>query len=246
MNQEQFWKTRSEKFNKLNGARDVSYIEAFIRSGKFKESDIVLDVGTGTGIIAHVISPIVKKVTGIDTSQDMLDQCDEKDGNLYIKRDIRDSKFPDNVFDKITARLVFHHIVDDAQKAMNECYRVLKRGGKMILAEGIPPTSKVRREYINIFKLKEERLTFTEEKLVNLMMKSRFRNIKVSQHITKNFSVNNWLENSGLTKKKQDKIFDLHIKASDIFKKAYNMRIIKNDCFIDIKNLILVGEKGEV
>ena len=246
VNQGQFWKIRSKKFNKLNWANDISYIKMFVRSGEFKESDIVLDVGTGTGIMAHAISSVVKKVIGIDVSQDMLDQCEEGDGNQYIKRDIRDLKFPDNVFDKVTARLVFHHIIDDTQKAMDECYRVLKKGGKIILAEGVPPTSKVRREYISIFKLKEERLTFTEEGLVNLMMKSGFKNIRVLQHITKKFSVNNWLENSGLMKEKQDKIFELHVEASDIFKKAYNMRITNDDCFIDIKNLILVGEKREV
>jgi len=245
VNQEQFWKIRSKKFNKLNGLKDISYIKTFIRSGEFKESDTVLDVGTGTGIIAHAISPIVKKVIGIDASQDMLDRCEEGDNNLYIKGDIRDLKFPDNGFDKITARLVFHHIIDDTQKAMDECYRVLKRGGKMILAEAIPPTPKIRREYINIFKLKEERLTFTEDELVNLMAKSGFKNIMISQHITKNFSVNNWLENSGLPKNKQDRIFELHINGSDTFKKAYNMKITEDDCFIDIKNLILVGKKRE-
>ncbi len=28
-----------------------------------------------------------------------------------------------------------------------------------------------------------------------------------------------------------------------IFKKAYNMKIVSGDCLIDVKNLILVGEK---
>ena len=126
---------------------------------------------------------------------------------------------------------------------MNECFRVLRKGGKMILAEGVPPIPEIRKEYTNIFKLKEERLTFTEERLVNMMKESGFKNIEVSQHIMRNFSINDWLENSGLAKEKRDKIFEMHVRGSEIFKKAYNMKITKNDCFIDTKNLILVGEK---
>ena len=75
------------------------------------------------------------------------------------------------------------------------------------------------------------------------MKKSKFKNIDILQYMMKNFSVNDWLENSGLTKKEQHKIFEMHTMGSDVFKKAYNMNIIKDDCLIDVKNLILVGEK---
>jgi len=242
-NQEQFWKTRSKKFNNLKWVHEFSYIKAFICSTDFKKSDIVLDVGTGTGVIAHALAPIVKEVIGIDISQDMLDHSNWNGNKYFIKRDIRAPIFYNNVFDKVTARMVFHHIIERTQEAMDECYRILKKGGKMILAEGIPPIPEVKEDYINIFKLKERRLTFIEKELVNMMEKSGFKNIKILQYIMKNFSVNDWLENSGLTKKKRDKIFEMHITGSDMFKKAYNMKIIKNDCLIDVKNLILVGEK---
>ena len=243
MNQEQFWKTRSKKFNNLKWANEYSYIEMFIYSGDFKKNDIVLDVGTGTGIIARALSPIVKEVIGIDISRDMLEHNDWNGNKYFIKRDIRTPIFHDNIFDKVVARMVFHHITEGIQGAMDECYRILKNRGKMILAEGVPPTPEVRQEYINIFKLKEKRLTFMEEELINIMRRSGFKNINVSQYIMKNFSVNDWLENSGLIKRKRDKIFEMHTMGSDTFKKAYNMKITKDDCFIDVKNLILVGKK---
>lgn len=113
----------------------------------------------------------------------------------------------------------------------------------MVLSEGVPPTPEVKEDYTRIFKLKEERLTFLEEDLVNMMKKSGFKNIKVLIHIMKNFSVYNWLENSGLTKEKQNKIFEMHVTGSDTFKKVYNMKIVNGDCLINVKNLILVGEK---
>jgi len=96
---------------------------------------------------------------------------------------------------------------------------------------------------MDIFELKEERLTFFEEDLVNMMKKSGFKNIKVIPHVIEDFSVKNWLENSGLPQETQDKIFTMHVTGSDLFKKAYNMKILNGDCFIDVKCLILAGEK---
>ncbi len=173
----------------------------------------------------------------------MLDHSNWKDNKYFIKRDIRDSIFCDNVFDKVTARMVFHHITERTQEAMDECYRILKTGGKMILSEGVPPIPEVKEDYKRIFKLKEKRLTFTEEDLVNLMKNSGFKNIRVFAHVMKNFSVRDWLNNSGLPRDKQNKIYELHVSGSEIFKKAYNMKKVNGDCLIDTKNLILVGEK---
>ena len=75
------------------------------------------------------------------------------------------------------------------------------------------------------------------------MKRSGFKNIKVLTHVMENFSVYDWLANSGLPKDKQDKIFEMHVTGSELFKKAYKMQIVTGDCLIDIKNLILVGEK---
>ena len=244
MNQEQFWKIRSKKYNNLKWVNEPTYLQAFVSATDLNKDDLVLDVGTGTGVIAHALAPLVKEVIGLDISQDMLEHSNWEGNKYFIKRDIRDPMFYDNVFDKVTARMVFHHIIDKTQEAMDECYRVLKKKGKMIFSEGVPPIPELKDDYKRIFELKEDRLTFLEEELVDMMKRSRFENIEVIPHIMKNFSVKDWLEKAGgLPKEKQDKIFEMHVTASDIFKKAYNMKIVNGDCLIDIKNLILVGEK---
>lgn len=238
-----FWKIRSEGYNNLKWAKDEGYLKAFIKAGDFSKKDLVLDVGTGTGIVTHSISPLVKEVIGLDISQDMLKKSNWKGNKYFIKRDIRCPIFHEEVFDKITARLVFHHITEDTQRAMEECYRILKKGGKMIISEGVPPTDEVKEDYKKIFKLKEKRLVFTEKNLKELMEISGFKNIRVTNYMMKNFSVRNWLENSGLCEEKKRKIFNMHVNAGNVFKKAYNLKTTENDCLITIKNLILVGEK---
>ncbi len=203
----------------------------------------MLDAGTGTGIIVHAVSPLVKDVIGLDKSQDMLEHSNWYGNMYFIKRNILDPIFANEVFDKITCRLVFHHILNLRQKAMDECYRMLKRGGTMIFSEGIPPTKRVKKDYMAIFRLKEKRITFYEEDLVSLMKKSSFKEIKTMIIYLRRMSVKNWLINSGLPKAVQEKIYGLHKYAADYFKQDYNMIEKKDDCLIDMKMAIVTGRK---
>ena len=239
----EFWRKRSERYNALEWANHQSYLDAFVQVGDFKKTDIVLDVGTGTGIVAHAISPLVKQVIGLDKSQDMLEHSNWYENMYFIRRDILNPIFKDEVFDKVATRQVFHHILEGTQEAMDECYRVLKSGGKMIFSEGVPPSEEVKEDYIEIFKLKEERLTFMEKDLIALMEKAGFKNIQISISWLRQMSIKNWLINSGLPQSTQDKIFKLHVNAADYFKEVYNLMENGGDCLIDMKMVILVGEK---
>jgi ubiquinone/menaquinone biosynthesis C-methylase UbiE len=238
-----FWKIRAENYNKLEWAREDKYLKTFIRMGEFQKRDIVLDVGTGTGIVAHAVAPLVEEIIGLDKSQEMMEHSNWNDNKYFIKRDIRDPFFNEGVFDVVTARMVFHHILENTQGAMNECYRIVKKGGRMVFSEGVPPSKEVREDYIEIFRLKEERLTFYEDDLIALMKGAGFENISLKTIVLPQMSVRNWLDNSGLSQSIKDQIFKLHVESRDYFKKAYSMTITDDDCFINMKMVVVVGEK---
>lgn len=243
-NQEEFWEKRAVKYNKLDWVSEPDYIKTLISSVEFEKDDFVLDVGTGTGVIAHAIAPLVKEIIGVDISRDMLSHSEWTGNKYFVRRDIKDSFFCEGVFDKITARMVFHHIIEGTQRAMDECYNILKDGGCMMVSEGVPPVAELKEDYQRIFELKEKRITFSEEDLRELMSKSGFKDIKVTTYIMKNFSVKNWLRNSAASQENQDKIFDMHVNSSDLFKKSYNLKMTDGDCLIDVKNIIIKGYKG--
>jgi len=142
------------------------------------------------------------------------------DNKYFIKRDIRDPFFNKSVFDVVTARMVFHHILENTQGAMNECYRIVRKGGRMVFSEGVPPSKEVREDYIEIFRLKEERLTFYEDDLIALMKGAGFENISLKTIVLPQMSVRNWLDNSGLSQSIKDQIFKLYVESKDYFKKA--------------------------
>lgn len=242
---EKFWKTRSKCYEKLEWATKSGYLHSFLDAGRFKKNDVVLDIGTGTGIIAHTISPHVKKTIGIDISQAMLDHAlaHQVSNEIFMKCDARKLPFCDNKFSKITARMVFHHILENTHKAMSECYRVLAKDGWMIFSEGVPPTEYVKNFYTEMFKLKEERLTFMDYDMKELMEKAGFKILDEVIHWNRKSSIKNWLENSGLNKETQEKIFKMHLNLDSQSRKDYKMIIKRGDCLIDMKFVILIGKK---
>jgi len=241
----EFQGKRAKLYNKLAWATEPSFIDAVVSAGKIRPTDTVLDVGIGTGIMTDAIAPLVHKVVGIDVSREMLDLGTKHDNVKLVEGDIRESGLRSKSFDRIVARQVFHHILSDMSRATKECYRLLKPGGLMILAEGIPPTQEATTFYKKTFALKEERIVFSERDLVSLLGRHNFLDVTLTCIWQRQSSVRNWLSNSNLAKGVQDKIFRMFLDDRILCEKAYNMTMHDDDCFIDMKQAIVVGRKGK-
>lgn len=239
-----FWDIRSAKYDKLFWTKDEDYIQEILNAADLKKEHLLLDVGTGTGVIANAAVKLVKKVTAIDVSDSML-KNGQWNGVSVVNWDIGENFFADNLFHRVMARMVFHHILDNLDRAIIRCYDLLKDGGKIVIAEGVPPVDdkKVVDWYTEMFKYKEERRTFILNDLIYYLRKNGFQNIKHSIHIMEDFNINNWLENSGLDSKNQEIILNMHLQADKDIKKAYNMRVINGECLVRTKNVIVTGEK---
>jgi len=239
-----FWNVRARNYDKLFWTKDAGYLHKILAVSEFSKKDLVLDIGTGTGAMARSIRPHVRHVVGMDFSNSMLKQG-KWEGISMVKWDITDSLFHNWLFDKIVGRMVFHHILDNLDRAFLRCFDLLKSEGKLIIAEGIPPSEDqdVIDWYTGMFKHKEARRTFTKSLLVHYFVKNGFRDVKVYKYKMKRFNINNWLVNSGLDKAKQKLILNMHFGASRKVKAAYNMKVEDGVCLVDTDNLIIVGKK---
>jgi ubiquinone/menaquinone biosynthesis C-methylase UbiE len=103
-----------------------------------KDTDIVLDVASGTGEPGLTIATMVKggKVIAVDLAEGMLEVAVEKANSQGIKNyeaitcDVTDLPFLDDSFDAITCRFGFMFFPDMLQAA-KEMVRVLKPGGRI-------------------------------------------------------------------------------------------------------------------
>ena len=238
------WEIRAPKYDNLEWTNRDEYMETFLKMCDLKSSFDTCDVGTGTGIIAHALAHYCKKVKAIDLSESMLNIAESKRRLKNIYYEIMNAEkiqYDSNTFDCVTARMCFHHITHQ-NNALQECVRILKPGGKFIISEGIPPPG-TRKFYTDMFKLKEKRRTYTIDDLVELLEYAGLQNVVIQVHKMPSVSINNWLENSGKDKNTCKRIYDKHLDCEEYIKKAYNMKILNGDIFMDWLIAIVSGIK---
>src|SRR5260221_14482325 len=111
-------------------------------------SDLVLDVATGTGNTALTLAPQVRKVVGLDLASAMLEQARaraqaESIRNIeFLSGSAEELLFPDNEFSLVVSRHAPHHF-HHLDKFLGEVRRVLKPGGRLVLADQISPSMQI-------------------------------------------------------------------------------------------------------
>jgi ubiquinone/menaquinone biosynthesis C-methylase UbiE len=241
---QKFWRTRSQQYDKLQWASNGGLLHFFIEQCSLRSGMSVVDIGTGTGRVLEEIRQYFDvKMTGVDISQDMVQQAEEKLPDCrFVLNNVEDMALPDDQFDVATARMVFHH-VENIQQGLKEIRRVLKPGGQLVFCEGVPPDVQVIDEYVRIFELKEKRHTFLESGLINHFYKAGYVNISLKPYFMLRVSLNDWLTNSGLPLDVQKQIYDLHLNGSPAFQDLYNIERKGDDLLMDWKFVVLTGEK---
>ncbi|MGV1098847.1 class I SAM-dependent methyltransferase [Thiovibrio sp. JS02] len=103
----------------------------------------VLEYGCGTGMISRAISPLVRSVTGVDTSSRMLAVFEEKAreekcANITATHlDLSKQPGPGESFDLIISSMTLHHIVD-IETVIKRFLACLRPGGYLAVADLAP------------------------------------------------------------------------------------------------------------
>ena len=132
----QISKIRYEESNIFN-------LDAYFRTDlkRILEGKDVLEVGSNHGgaALAHYQLYNLKSIVGIDTSESQIEisrlffKSKGVNSNFdFVKCYAEDLPFPSNSFDVIISFDVFEH-VSDLSAVMNECFRVLRQKGKLLL-----------------------------------------------------------------------------------------------------------------
>jgi ubiquinone/menaquinone biosynthesis C-methylase UbiE len=174
------------------------FAQPLIELAKLKPGQKVLDVATGTGIVAIAAAEIVGDegyVVGVDISSGMLAQARQKIAALalkniefknidFIEADAEYLDFQDNSFDIIfcSAAIVY---LTDIPTALRHWYRFLKLGGLVAFScntETAFTASILFREKAQIYGISipnPNELLGTPEKCQYLLQQAGFKNIKI-------------------------------------------------------------------
>jgi len=99
--------------------------------------DSLLDIACGDGDLMIRVKSKYREVWGVDIAQPRIDRIREKVGTesgIHVRVEDANEKlaFKDGSFDTVTALSIFEHIFDPYH-LIEECYRLLKNGGTLIV-----------------------------------------------------------------------------------------------------------------
>ena len=125
--------TMFDESGRLKKARKtVAVLQDAVRSAGLEPSRArVLDIGCSTGILTRYYADFFGEVVGIDIDDGAVDWARRNRAAPNISYRIGDSMelpFPDQDFEIVTCTHIYEH-VPDAQRMLDEIFRVLKPGG---------------------------------------------------------------------------------------------------------------------
>jgi ubiquinone/menaquinone biosynthesis C-methylase UbiE len=166
-----------------------------------QKGEQVLDVGTGTGLVAHLVAPRVSpgSVIGIDLSDNMLALArSKKSRNVqFLGMAAERLIFKPETFDLVTMGEALAY-VSDPTDALAEAHRVLRSGGRLAVSnqrrslstraqdlffQGLAPLA--RRHYLSLPRYSSERSRFGEPKVLPEVLDSAgFEVTRITEMVT--------------------------------------------------------------
>jgi len=134
--------------------RQLTIDQAQLRAG-----ESVLDVGCGTGdltLLAKQRVGATGRVCGIDAGPEMIQVAQRKATQAHAEIEFRVEPiealtFADQSFDVVLSSLMMHHLPDDLKpRALAELRRVLKPGGRLVIADFKRPTNHLSQGLIGL------------------------------------------------------------------------------------------------
>ena len=161
----------------------------------------VLDVGTGTGLVAHLVAPRVSPgtVLAIDLSENMLSIARAKKSRnvQFLGMAAEHLVFRPETFDLVTMGETLAYLADPTT-ALEEAHRVLRPGGRLAVScqrrslntraqdlffQGLAPLA--RRHYLSLPRYSSDRSRFGEpEVLTRMLGDAGFDLTRISETIT--------------------------------------------------------------
>jgi 2-polyprenyl-3-methyl-5-hydroxy-6-metoxy-1,4-benzoquinol methylase len=138
----------------------------------------VLDFGCGTGLLTLHVAPMVRSITGVDSSRGMLNVLMEK-ATKQRQNNVRvlqlDPDRGDTVtgqYDLIVSNMTFHH-VENVESLLGQLHRAIRFSGYLCVADLDPDQGEFHEDNSGVFHFGFERTTLRRS-----LMQTGFAGIK--------------------------------------------------------------------
>lgn len=131
-----FWNRYAKLYDfEIDRFNGEAYAKMYTMMGNALSSDMnVLEVATGTGLIALAIAGFVRSVEATDFSPKMIETAKKKQAPGNVRFSVEDAttlSYPDAAFDAVVISNALH-IMPEPEKVLSSISRVLKPNGLLI------------------------------------------------------------------------------------------------------------------
>ena len=133
-NSQNFWDKNAERYDRFMRKDAAAYEQMYELLRPVVRQKTVLELATGTGLIAKHIVRYADHIEVTDASQEMIEQAKQgvKSAKLYFSvQDMFHLPYADQSFDVVIVVNALH-IVPEPEKALSEIRRVLKDDGVLV------------------------------------------------------------------------------------------------------------------
>ncbi|MFT8313829.1 MAG: methyltransferase domain-containing protein [Clostridium sp.] len=179
MNSTQYFNNIAQKWNVIRSEYFEERLKYKVLSKVNVKDKIVADLGCGTGFISIALANEASLVFSIDNSVNMLKELKNSViksslKNVYpLKSSLDNIALFDESLDAVFINMALHHI-RDAEKAIDEMSRILKRGGSVVISDVMEHNGEWARE-----EMFDEWLGFSNAQITKWLKKSGFENINI-------------------------------------------------------------------
>jgi len=195
----------------------------------------LLDIATGGGHTANAFASLVKKVTAMDLTPEMLTVAEKfirGNGHLNVEFKIGDAEnlpFSDGTYDMVTCRIAPHHF-PNVNKFVEEVHRVLKPCGQFLLDDNVVPENDEYDLFYNSIEKSRDYSHFRAWKKsdwICMLEKNDFE-IYEMHRFEKTFQYESWCNRMNLPESEKRKLTEYILKASQKVKDKFKVSSTNN------------------
>jgi SAM-dependent methyltransferase len=253
-----YWDERADGgYHNLGWVKAGEPLKKMVELAQLKGDEVVVDAATGGQAVKNALAPGLNRggvIFGFDISEGMLMHSDGSILNRQslLVSDVCNMPFAEESVDLVTARMVYHNLSpSQIGTALKESSRVLKPGGRLIVCEYVTPESaEAWKHERKVFDIKEpDRNLWTGRQFGQQLHRTWKKGLGSKDTVLDfavltQYSVRDWMENSGLPQDKQQQVLDLYRVASAEATHAFNMTFTRDgDTLVDRPFAYFVAQK---
>lgn len=221
---------------------DPGLMAIIIEAAAPKDTDTVLDVACGTGLVSAGFKPYVARTVGVDVTPAMATQAAPWLDDFHLAP-AEQLPFEPNQFDLVVCRQGIQFM--DATKAVSEMVRVTSLGGRVVLINLCGYDQADLDEYREILQLRNpaRRNFFVPDDLSSLLAEAGCVHVQ-TQHWTSEEDADAWSDNGAIDLASRSRIRHLYETASPRFHELHGVHKSEDGHIVDrMLFTIAVGHK---